>query len=48
MEALERLYIRLEKWEDLKDIYSRKAELATDRRRSGRCCMCSARSMTAS
>ena len=30
MNALERLYIRLERWEPLKDIYSKKAELAED------------------
>ena len=30
MEALERLYIRLERWEPLKDIYAKKAELADD------------------
>ncbi len=30
MEALERLYIRLERWQDLKDIYAKKAELAKD------------------
>ncbi len=28
IEALERLYIRLERWENLKDIYAKKAELA--------------------
>ena len=30
MDALERLYIRLERWEPLKDVYSKKAELAED------------------
>ena len=30
MDALERLYIRLEQWEPLKDIYARKADLAQD------------------
>jgi len=30
MNALERLYIRLERWEPLKDIYGKKAELAED------------------
>ena len=30
IDALERLYIRLERWEPLKDIYSKKAELASD------------------
>ncbi|MCE9573275.1 MAG: tetratricopeptide repeat protein [Deltaproteobacteria bacterium] len=30
MDALERLYIRLERWEPLKDIYAKKAELADD------------------
>ncbi len=29
IDALERLYIRLERWEPLKDVYSKKAELAT-------------------
>jgi tetratricopeptide (TPR) repeat protein len=29
IDALERLYIRLERWEPLKDIYAKKAELAT-------------------
>src|SRR5207244_7130653 len=30
MDALERLYIRLERWEPLKDIYAKKADLAED------------------
>ena len=30
MNALERLYIRLERWAELKDIYAKKAELAED------------------
>ena len=30
MDALERLYIQLERWEPLKDIYAKKAELADD------------------
>ena len=30
LENLERLYIRLSRWEDLKDIYQRKADLAVD------------------
>jgi tetratricopeptide (TPR) repeat protein len=30
LENLERLYLRLSRWEDLKDIYTRKADLATD------------------
>jgi tetratricopeptide (TPR) repeat protein len=30
LENLERLYIRLSRWEDLKDIYARKADLASD------------------
>lgn len=30
MDALERLYIRLERWEPLKDIYTKKADLAED------------------
>ncbi len=29
IDALERLYIKLERWEPLKDVYSKKAELAT-------------------
>src|SRR5438552_620612 len=29
IDALERLYIRLERWEPLKDVYAKKAELAT-------------------
>ena len=33
IDALERLYIRLERWEPLKDIYAKKAELAHDARR---------------
>ena len=32
LEQLERLYIRLARWEDLKDIYTRKADLAADPR----------------
>jgi tetratricopeptide (TPR) repeat protein len=30
MDALERLYIRMERWEPLKDVYAKKAELAED------------------
>ncbi|HEY0707486.1 MAG TPA: tetratricopeptide repeat protein, partial [Polyangia bacterium] len=30
LENLERLYIRLSRWEDLKDVYTRKADLASD------------------
>ncbi len=30
MDALERLYIQLERWEPLKDVYAKKAELAED------------------
>jgi golgin subfamily B member 1 len=30
MDALERLYVRLERWEPLKDIYAKKADLAED------------------
>lgn len=30
MDALERLYIRLERWEPLKDVYAKKADLAED------------------
>jgi golgin subfamily B member 1 len=30
MDALERLYVRLERWEPLKDIYAKKADLADD------------------
>jgi tetratricopeptide (TPR) repeat protein len=30
MDALERLYIRLERWEPLKDVYAKKAEMASD------------------
>lgn len=30
MDALERLYIRLERWEPLKDVYGKKADLAED------------------
>lgn len=30
MDALERLYIRLERWESLKDVYAKKAELAEE------------------
>jgi tetratricopeptide (TPR) repeat protein len=30
LDDLERLYIRLERWSDLKDIYAKQAELATD------------------
>lgn len=30
MDALERLYIRLERWEPLKDVYTKKADLAED------------------
>ena len=33
IDALERLYIRLERWEPLKDVYSKKAELADAARR---------------
>ena len=29
MDALERLYVRLARWEPLKDVYAKKAELAT-------------------
>ena len=28
IDALERLYVRLERWEPLKDVYAKKAELA--------------------
>lgn len=30
MDALERLYVRLERWEPLKDVYAKKADLAED------------------
>ncbi|MBA3456339.1 MAG: tetratricopeptide repeat protein, partial [Deltaproteobacteria bacterium] len=30
MDALERLYVRLARWEPLKDVYAKKADLATD------------------
>ena len=30
LDSLERLFIRLERWSDLKDIYAKQAELATD------------------
>ena len=48
MDALERLYVRLARWEPLKDVYAKKADLAEDPDEKKRCSTCSRRSMTAS